>query len=196
MISSDRAQTYIHALASSISDAGRAEEVPRWFVRVMQSGAWVNWKNELGREVQPKDFKEFVETKYPSGIGTTLDILKKLIKDDPKALNLYDEALQRKPGGDRGNQYTGGKPDNIMNGNTEYGTGAAYSLRKLRKDAPEIHKKVLDGELSPHAGMVTAGFRKKSITVPLEVEGIARRLIKNLSTEQVQELIVRLQAGI
>ena len=34
-------------------------------------------------------------------------------------------------------------------------------LRRLRKDRPDIHARVLAGELSPHAGMIEAGFRKK-----------------------------------
>jgi hypothetical protein len=42
------------------------------------------------------------------------------------------------------------------------GTSAARALRKLRQDRPDIHARVLSGELSPHAGMVEAGFRKKA----------------------------------
>ena len=36
-------------------------------------------------------------------------------------------------------------------------------LRRLRKDRPDIHARVLAGELSPHGGMVAAGFRKKPV---------------------------------
>ena len=38
----------------------------------------------------------------------------------------------------------------------------AAALRRLRKDRPDIHARVLAGELSPHAGMIEAGFRKRS----------------------------------
>jgi hypothetical protein len=31
----------------------------------------------------------------------------------------------------------------------------------LRKDRPDIHQRVLDGEISANAGMIEAGFRKK-----------------------------------
>jgi hypothetical protein len=41
------------------------------------------------------------------------------------------------------------------------GNSAAAALRRLRKDRPDIHARVLAGELSPHAGMLAAGFRKK-----------------------------------
>ena len=33
--------------------------------------------------------------------------------------------------------------------------------RRLRKDRPDIHARVLAGEISAHAGMIEAGFRKK-----------------------------------
>jgi len=42
---------------------------------------------------------------------------------------------------------------------SEQGTSRQYALRKLRRDAPAIHARVLAGELSPHAGMIEAGFR-------------------------------------
>jgi hypothetical protein len=38
---------------------------------------------------------------------------------------------------------------------------AARALRKLREDRPDIHQRVLDGEITANAGMVEAGFRKK-----------------------------------
>jgi len=41
------------------------------------------------------------------------------------------------------------------------GNSEKYAHRKLREDRPDIHQRVLDGELSPHAGMIEAGFRKK-----------------------------------
>ena len=40
------------------------------------------------------------------------------------------------------------------------GNSRAAFLRRLRKDRPDIHARVLAGELSPHAGMIEAGFRK------------------------------------
>jgi hypothetical protein len=42
----------------------------------------------------------------------------------------------------------------------EINTSAAF-LRRLRRGRPDIHARVLAGELSPHAGMIEAGFRKK-----------------------------------
>jgi hypothetical protein len=41
------------------------------------------------------------------------------------------------------------------------GNAAAAALRRLRKDRPDIHERVLAGELTANAGMIEAGFRKK-----------------------------------
>jgi hypothetical protein len=57
-----------------------------------------------------------------------------------------------KHGGDHGNQYTGGKRDNITLG-TDRGTSRAGTLRRLAKDYPEIHARVCAGELSANAAI-------------------------------------------
>jgi hypothetical protein len=41
------------------------------------------------------------------------------------------------------------------------GNSAAAAMRRLRKDCPDIYFRVLAGEVSAHAGMIEAGFRKK-----------------------------------
>ena len=41
------------------------------------------------------------------------------------------------------------------------GNSRAAFLRRLRKDRPDLHARVLADELSPHAGIIEAGFRKK-----------------------------------
>jgi len=51
--------------------------------------------------------------------------------------------------------------DDIKEVKAPTGTSAAYAIRRLRKDRPDIHQRVLDGELTAHAGMIEAGFRKK-----------------------------------
>jgi hypothetical protein len=40
------------------------------------------------------------------------------------------------------------------------GNSRAYALRRLREQRPDIHARILAGEISPHAGMIEAGFRK------------------------------------
>ena len=62
-----------------------------------------------------------------------------------------------------------------------WGNRAAYALRRLRRDRPDIHARVLAGELSPHAGMVEAGFRKKTVRKKLTRIGKAQRIVDQMT---------------
>lgn len=64
------------------------------------------------------------------------------------------------------------------------GTTIAYALRRLRKDRPDIHQRVLNGELSAHAGMIEADFRKKQPSRKLTPLDQLRRWWKKASDEQ------------
>jgi hypothetical protein len=66
---------------------------------------------------------------------------------------------------ERAQQANGNFVDNTKNDINEVerptGTSRAAGLRRLRKDRPDIHVRVLNGEISAHAGMVEAGFRQQ-----------------------------------
>jgi hypothetical protein len=69
---------------------------------------------------------------------------------------------------DGANQRPVGRPKKLDNNSGDVkgfpsGNSAAYAIRRLRKDRPDIHARVLAGELTPHAGVIEAGFRKKAI---------------------------------
>jgi hypothetical protein len=50
------------------------------------------------------------------------------------------------------------------------GNFRAAFLRRLRKDRPDLHARVLNGALSPYAAMVEAGFRRRGQHRPAVVE--------------------------
>lgn len=45
------------------------------------------------------------------------------------------------------------------------GTSTEAALRRLRKDRPDLHQRVINGELSAHAAMIEAGYYKQSALV-------------------------------
>jgi len=61
------------------------------------------------------------------------------------------------------------------------GNSRAAALRRLRKDRPDIHARVLAGELSPHAGMVEAGFRKRAVRRKFTALDHVMKLLPKLS---------------
>jgi hypothetical protein len=104
------------------------------------------------------------------------DLLRK--SDDLEALAMFRGAMkaqvidaeqranQRAPGS-RGR----GRPLDLYNNGSDVqvyraptGNSTAAVLRRLEKDRPDIHARVLNGEISGYAGMVEAGFRKRDAT--------------------------------
>ena len=68
---------------------------------------------------------------------------------------------------DRANRRPGHRAKTVYNGETDVhtsgrpsGNSLAAALRRLERHRPDILDRVLAGELSAHAGMVEAGYRK------------------------------------
>ncbi len=78
--------------------------------------------------------------------------LQQLCQNRPDVLDLIDQARQRKHGGDRS------KIDNIQLA-APSGTSTDAALRRLRKDRPDLHQRVINKELSAHAAMIEAGYQ-------------------------------------
>jgi len=85
-------------------------------------------------------------------------------------LNLIDQVTQGKPGAPEGNQNARGEKtplDNIQGCPAPTGTSRDAALRRLRKDRPDLHAKVISGEKTAHRAMVEAGFRQEP--TPMEL---------------------------
>lgn len=164
--------------------------------------------------VKFNSFEQFV-TAFPlEGLGATVRQLEALCRDDAEALVLIDAALQRGRGNPTGaNQHTDptqveteakrGILDNIQDSSRRAeaptGTSTARSLRKLRTeaekpDAPDevkrTYQQVLAGEISPHRGMINAGFRR----VPSRFE-IAVKAVLRLQQDERQRLMQWMENG-
>ena len=82
-----------------------------------------------------------------------------------EALALLEEVTQQGPGNPTGdNQYmaSSGIVDNIHNSTRPSGTSSSAALRRLRTHRPDLHARVNAGDLSPHAAMIEAGFRRRT----------------------------------
>jgi hypothetical protein len=113
--------------------------------------------------------------------------LKRMCADNPRVLDALDQVSQREPGGANNPEGFGGKSgkepeepivnDNNVNNDNDrtspVGNSTDYALRRLRKDRPDLHTRVLNEDLTPHAAMIEAGFRKKTMTLPTGIEDLA-----------------------
>jgi hypothetical protein len=167
--------------------------VPAIIKRVIEENMWQHFVVESTREdVTHLRFIDFITAKPLRGLGTDEKMLKRICSDDIEVVNLIGEATQEKQGGDHGNQYTGGKSNNVNNANEQrgaVGNNRQQALRKLRKDSPTLHAEVLAGKLSPHGAMVKAGFRPKTFTVALEPKACADTLKRKFTAKQLQVII-------
>lgn len=145
------------------------------------------WQDRIirrtGDRVTFAHFSEFVCADPPAGLGTDVAMLPRLCGDDAEAIDLIDQATKNPAHvhtHDVDNVHV--KPD---------GNSAQAALRRLRKDRPDLHDRVLAGDLSPHAA-VEANFRTRTITVPLDPEKLAGAVAGNAGGSGRPELGGRL----
>lgn len=140
---------------------------------------------QTGEVVKFDRFEQFVAAPPLSGLGVDIDMVKRICRDDTEALDLLDQATLHQ--GLRSDLH-----NNVMEVKVQ-GNSEEYALRRLRKHAPELHQKVIAGEMSPHAAMITAGFRKQTLTIPVDPQRAARIIARHFPPEQLQHLLMALQ---
>lgn len=175
----------IESLSSALS---RGEQslgvVPDLLKRILAEDAWREFDTRRGEHVTHERFAEFVTTAPLKGLGSDIDLVRRIVAADDMATELLGEALKEKPGP---------KSSHDNNTRSRQGDSKAYALRRLHKDAPELHSEVLSGNLSAHAAMVQAGFRQKTISVPVsKPERVAAYLRKHMPREAISRLVVLL----
>lgn len=175
--------TLVEALSSSLTHGGTAlGTVPKAVARVLEEGAWREFVTSRGEHVQHDRFADFVTTPPLKGLGSDIALVQRIVADDKGTLDLLDQALQNVHGGDHS------KSNNVPL--APAGNTASKALRRLRKDAPELHAEVLAGNLSAHGAMVKAGYRPKTVSVPVgKPEAVARSLLKYMSADDIAKLI-------
>lgn len=170
------------------------EGVPALVKRVIREDMWREFAvAETGQVVHYDRFADFAKTEPLEGLGADVDTLKRLCHEDMEALDLIDQVTVGRQGqrtnlADKATEAQ--LHNNIMKSEHEIqGTSRQYALRKLRKDAPELHAKVLAGEVSPHQAMIDAGFRRKTVSIPLDPDGAARAIIRHFEYDDLLALV-------
>lgn len=148
------------------------------------------WQHREPEMLEPKEFTyfpEFCQATSPWGLNTSWDLITTVCQVEPRILHKVTEAGKRGHGGDRKSDKI--KSDIVTLDRTHGSNSKAYGLSKLKKDRPDLFDKVTDKEMSVHAAMVKAGFRKRKIQVEPTPSKIARALKRHLDADQIAELI-------
>lgn len=159
--------------------------VPGLIKRIIADGMWHERVDPpSARALGPfRSFEEFVSTPAAKGgLGSSVAQLHGLCIDDMEARDALDRVTQHPA-------HIHADVNNV-NVSRPMGNGQAQALRRLRKSAPELHAEVLAERLSAHAAMVQAGFRQKTVTVPVtRPEAVARALLKYMSADDIAKLV-------
>jgi len=130
---------------------------------------------------------EFARYEVPWGLGWDIDVIKAHCKRNPNILHEHEEQI--KPINKNGvNQYNIGC--DISQPNIERGsTSRQYQIQRLKRDAPDIAIKVIEGKLSAKQGMEIAGLKDRTVVVKCKAEDFVTKAINNLEVNQIEKLI-------
>ncbi len=193
-------------LTQSLGSASHSGEhgfktVPGLLKLVLKERAWEKRLIvETGEEfVGFPSFEAYIKANPPKGLGTSVDLLEKLISDDTQLYQDFHAALRRPRGGDNHNYNITDNIDNIkvVSNKIPSGTSKAYALQKLSDEGHvELLNQVKAGKLSAHAAMEKAGFRLPRIAIRLDdAQAAAKTLLTHASPEFLDELRRLLNQG-
>jgi hypothetical protein len=131
-------------------------------------------------------YVEFANYEVPWGLGWDIDVIKAHCKRKQNIWNEYEKHYQplKTNGGRRYINEGDMLPSNIQKGNSRQ-----YQIQRLKRDAPEIATKVINGELSAKQGMEIAGLKDRTVVVKCKAEDFVTKAINNLEVNQIEKLI-------
>lgn len=181
----------------AIRDGKAIDDIPGLVKRIISGEMWKELLvKETGEVVNFKSFIDFVTTQPPEGLGTTLDTIKRLGSHDTEMLALVDGATKRKHGNTTSPRDAQGQYipifDNIQDWSipkAPTGTSRQAGLRRIAKSRPDLHTRILSHEISVNAAMVEAGFRPKTLTIPIDPKRAAEVIKRQFSQDQISQLI-------
>jgi len=148
------------------------------------------WERLVDERGDPLTFRRFIVAPYPTGIGSDVEMVRRLVAlPHPKEQLPEHAAAMRELRADIERllleplaAHGGARRRPAQDGNHTLPTDAVapnsreYVLRRLRRDAPELAERVLNGALSLHAAAVEAGIRRRPTALDM-----ARRAWQRLS---------------
>jgi hypothetical protein len=129
--------------------------------------------------------------------GKALDLVRKELKRadgldfDERAAEDRNRLLAHGTLGEYGtNQHSG--PSNIR-ATKDYGTTAAYTAARLARDRPDLSARTIlpksnPQHLSIHAAAIEAGFRTKTLSIPADLPGAARAIVRHFGAQTALQL--------
>ena len=168
-------------------------DVPHLIKRVIKEDLWqeriIPRSNE---KIVFRTFEEFLQTATPEGLGTELKTIQKLSSEDLETLDLLEQVKTKRFWG--GNRKSANfKIDKINFERAKKGTSVEYSLKRLRKQRPDLHQQVIQGKISANQAMIEAGFRKPKIEISKSLEKLIEFIKKHFDQTEINYLMEKLK---
>jgi hypothetical protein len=132
--------------------------VPTTLKNVINERQWAEHKDKNGKPFQ--SFEAFVSHRLWQGLESSIDDLLAYCRKRPDVQQLIRGAVGALA--EHGvNQHSDGAGGYNITSTPSRGTNQTYTLKRLKRDHPELAARVVAGELSANAAAIKAGFRKK-----------------------------------
>ena len=169
-------QGVLESLHRSIDDAASAQMFPGLLIEAVTNEIWAHPRQmSHGPKAPPMPLEEFVTTRFPRGLGTTLETVRKLIAGNAKAELAWDRAIRGEHGRsnasrdpETGRLISQPKTDNVRH-KLDYGNSAQGGMRRLDKaaqagddKAADLLRQVTDlaNPMTVHRACIAMGWRK------------------------------------
>jgi hypothetical protein len=152
------------------------------------------WRGCLDKKGQPfPTFEAFANYKLWWGLESSIDDLLAFCRKAPdvQALIRAEVGAVAAHGANQHTQVGG----DIIPSSSQRGTSATHTLRRLKRDAPELAAKVVAGKLTANAAAIEAGFRLRTISVPLDPVRAAVALKRHFTPAKLRALATELHRG-
>lgn len=190
-------QELVDSLHQTLSDAKHGWLFPTFLVKAIENKIWEHERKLINGSVPPMKLQEFVREKYPCGLGTSFEVVEKLIAGHPKAMLAWDQTTRGTHGRTNAprDPDTGQfKPelDNIQDrfdGSAPTGTSAQAGIRRLEKaaadgdgNAMDLLQRVIDPDdkMSINGACVKMGWRKPVRTVVDTDDGMSDAVVRRM----------------
>ena len=174
--------------AQQVLGRGEADLInvlPKVIERIIEDGLWRDCTTKEGEPFQ--SFQHFCEYKLWWGLECPIDRMVDYCKYSDSCTKLLLAEVpalgEHGDGPGRGNK----RPDNVRSFN-EYGNDSNYTLKRLKRDHPELAQAVINGELSANAAAIQAGFRKPSLTINPDPESAAAAIRRKFGDDFANQL--------
>lgn len=137
---------------------GRLSNFPGLLRKLIASEAWREFEIVTGEVVRMRSLAELITTPPLTGWGEDIAKVEAVIKSDAEVLTLFRAAVtapNHRPAG------VHKSADIVSSCAGSHGNSKAYTLDRLKRQAPELFDEVCSGKLSANAAAIQAGIRRK-----------------------------------